>query len=143
MQYSPGMEFCPFDVFVFTGPLQSESGGGGDTKRTGATSGDGFFLGYDELHRTLATAGFAIYTEAIAAGPLSELLKLEVSTMVSTIPARLGLPPLQDVGIPNLSEGVVLRPRCAGMVGISHPRAMLKLTALCGSYAVFSTRISL
>ena len=47
--------------------------------------------------------------------------------MPSTIPARLGLPPLSDVGKPNLAEGVVLRPRAAGATGAHHPRAMLKL----------------
>ena len=46
--FSPRMEFFPFDIFVHTGPPpgapELEPGGGGP---------EGFYLGFEEMHRTL------------------------------------------------------------------------------------------
>ena len=107
VEYSPRMEFCPFDVFVETSD--------------DSTAGEpGLYLPFDEMHTALREAGFAIYAEPLARGPLQTLLQFDVEGLSSTIPARLGLPPLPG---PNIAEGVVLRPAGAA----HHPRAMLKL----------------
>lgn len=136
VQYSPRMEFFPFDVFVVLPPpaTAEPGGGGGGGRPPQPDEPHGFYLGFAELLRVLHAAGFEVYASPVARGTLPELLQLDVGSMPSTLPAQLGLPPLSEAGRPNLLEGVVLRPAGGGLGGDAaaeglhhHPRAMLKL----------------
>lgn len=80
--YSPSLRFMAFDVRM-----------------------DGSFLNYDR-GRELCEAAGIMFVAPLFRGSLSECISFE-HRFNSTIPLRLGLPPLSE---PNLSEGVVIRP---------------------------------
>ncbi|MCB9703853.1 MAG: RNA ligase [Myxococcales bacterium] len=102
--YAPGVEFCVFDVAV-------------------AVVGERRFLDFDEAIARARGQGFFV-AEPLHVGSLREALDFPLG-FDSTIPARLGLPPLAR---PNAAEGVVIRPLPAITLGegAARSRPLLK-----------------
>ena len=87
--YAPGVHFCAFDLAMET--------------REGAESH--LYLDYDEALAIFAEAGL-FCAEPLFVGGFEEAMATEVG-FDSTIPGRLGLPPLD---VPNAAEGIVIKP---------------------------------
>jgi len=88
--YAPDLRFMAFDV-----ALETETG------RT--------YIGFDLARDTCLGCGL-LFAEPLLRGSLAECLDFNIE-FESTIPARLGLPPLLAGAEKNLAEGVVVRPR--------------------------------
>lgn len=98
--YSPSLRFVGFDVRVTARPAG---------ERAGAR-----FLDFAEARRLAEAAGF-LFAAPMASGSLAHCLDFGFR-FDSTLPARLGLPPLPG---PNLAEGVVLRAAMEVAPGVS------------------------
>jgi len=86
--YSPRIELCLYDVALLDGEARS-------------------WAPFDEAMALLASAGLFV-AEPILTGSLAEARAVAVERE-SSIPARLGLPPLAALGTPNIAEGLVLK----------------------------------
>ncbi|ELR22498.1 RNA editing ligase [Acanthamoeba castellanii str. Neff] len=93
--YSPTIEFYAFDIAL-------ELAGG---RLNEATDDSLFFLDYDKALEIFRSVEL-LCAEPLAVGTYEEMLEHPVE-FESTIPARLGLPPLPT---PNRAEGIVLKP---------------------------------
>ena len=87
--YSPSLQFMAFDVAI---ALEEAK--------------DVAFLAFDIAHAAATAAGLS-FAEPLSRGTLAQSLGYN-PRFTSTLPARLGLPPLGDD--PNLAEGIVVRP---------------------------------
>lgn len=101
VHYAPGIELCAFDLAV---------------ELEGARGRE--FLAYEEALGLLRARGFFV-AEPLMVGTLREALDYPLG-FDSTIPARLGLPPL---GRDNHAEGVVLKPMEAFTMGAEGRRS--------------------
>ena len=91
--YSPGLEFVVFDVCV--GEL-------GAAERR--------FLDFAEARRLALEAGFD-FVEVLKQGSLQACLEAPIR-FSSRVPGMIGLPSLPELGMPNTTEGVVVRMAC-------------------------------
>lgn len=95
--YAPDLRFMAFDLAV----EEEEPGGSGVVQR--------YYLNFDTAREACESVGL-LFAQPLAEGSLAECLDYPVE-FVTTLPARLGLPPLPAGAEPNLAEGVVVRPR--------------------------------
>eukprot|EP00928_Gymnodinium_smaydae_P067145 TRINITY_DN5008_c0_g1_i1.p1 TRINITY_DN5008_c0_g1~~TRINITY_DN5008_c0_g1_i1.p1 ORF type:complete len:390 (+),score=61.52 TRINITY_DN5008_c0_g1_i1:29-1198(+) len=79
------------------------------------------YLDFDEARNLLLAAGFSLVAAPLFRGSLDELLAINVETLVTTLPAQLGHPPLDKF---QIAEGIVIRPKKEVQFGNS--RAILK-----------------
>lgn len=94
--YVPGIEFCAFDIAVEIGP-----------ERT--------YLDYERVLEFCHQADLFV-AEPLLIGTYAAAMAYPVG-FSSTIPRRLGLPPLSE---PNLAEGIIIKPVKALEVSGSH-----------------------
>ncbi len=83
--YAPGIEFCAFDVALWAPERR--------------------YLDFDRAMALVAAAGM-MAAEPLLIGRRDEAMSFPIE-FTTTLPARLGLPPLKE---PNLAEGVVIKP---------------------------------
>jgi len=65
------------------------------------------FMNFDIFENICQKAGL-IYSIPLQRGKFVELIKFNIDTFVTTLPAQFGLPPISDY--PNIAEGIVLKP---------------------------------
>eukprot|EP01130_Rhizamoeba_saxonica_P001426 TRINITY_DN11287_c0_g1_i1.p1 TRINITY_DN11287_c0_g1~~TRINITY_DN11287_c0_g1_i1.p1 ORF type:complete len:356 (+),score=69.45 TRINITY_DN11287_c0_g1_i1:13-1080(+) len=86
--YTPDVEFYAFDIFVYTEPKPR-------------------YLTYTEATQLFENFDF-FYNHEIMRGTFEQCMSFDVDTFKTTIPEKLGLPPLED--FENISEGIVVKP---------------------------------
>jgi len=67
------------------------------------------FLPYYDFERYCTEAGI-FYAEPLMTGTFKELIDFPVDTHITTLPAKFGLPPIEN----NIAEGIVLKPVTGG-----------------------------
>lgn len=72
------------------------------------------WLSFDEAERVFQNNGFGIYSKALFRGTFDQCMAYDIA-FSTTIPALFGLKPLDEIFdtrdlVPNISEGVVVRP---------------------------------
>lgn len=96
--YSPSLCFVCFDVAIV------------------GSSSPHRFLDYDDACQLCDRAGF-LFAQPLMVGPMHACVHDHPQHFGSTLPSRLGLPPLQE---PNYAEGVVIRPIRERASGVRH-----------------------
>jgi Rnl2 family RNA ligase len=79
------------------------------------------FLDFDEARDILLTAGFPLVAEPLLRGTLDDMLAIDVETLETTLPDKLGHPRMDRF---RIAEGVVIRPSKEVVFGCN--RAILK-----------------